>query len=181
MKKILGVLALVLLVVVFTYYISNKQVVANVASIPSEHQHNMVIYSEEQFVREMIPHHQDAVDSSRAMLKSSNAKIKDLASRIVTAQEKEITQMKSWHVSWFPSSSESATYINMMPDMNLVDESKRDAVFLNGMIMHHQMAVNMAQQLLTLKPRPELKTLAENIIKTQTAEIAEMQEILKEL
>lgn len=51
-----------------------------------------------------------------------------------------------------------------------------DALFIDSMIVHHQGATNMANQALKEATKPEIKTLAENIIKAQQAEIAQMQE-----
>lgn len=53
------------------------------------------------FIAMMIPHHQGAIDM--AELAAKNAKrqeIKDLASAILAAQQKEIGQMEAWEKSW---------------------------------------------------------------------------------
>ena len=50
-----------------------------------------------------------------------------------------------------------------------------DAQFIDSMIVHHQGAVAMANELLKETDRPELKTFAEAIISAQTKEIADMQ------
>lgn len=42
------------------------------------------------------------------------------------------------------------------------------------MTLHHQMAIMMAQMALNNSDRPEIRSLAESIIKTQSAEIEEM-------
>lgn len=49
-----------------------------------------------------------------------------------------------------------------------------DAQFLDGMTIHHQGAVAMAEQALTESQRPEIKQLAQNIIATQSSEIEQM-------
>ncbi|MCQ3972081.1 MAG: DUF305 domain-containing protein [Anaerolineae bacterium] len=51
-----------------------------------------------------------------------------------------------------------------------------DALFIDSMIMHHQGAIDMANQALKEATKPEIKTLAENIIKAQEAEIKQMQD-----
>lgn len=50
-----------------------------------------------------------------------------------------------------------------------------DLRFIDGMIPHHQGAVEMAQAALTKSQRSEIKQLAEAIIAAQKQEIAEMQ------
>lgn len=51
--------------------------------------------------------------------------------------------------------------------------------FLEDMILHHEAALTMAQQVLTLSPRDTVKKLAEDIVSAQTKEIATMKEWLK--
>lgn len=66
------------------------------------------------FITEMIAHHQGAIDM--ANLAKTNAKhdeIKKMADDIMSAQTKEITQMKSWQGAWGYGSSSDASH-NMM-------------------------------------------------------------------
>ncbi len=58
----------------------------------------------------------------------------------------------------------------------LKNASDFDQEFLRQMIPHHQMAVHMAQMVLNQKTRLEIRTLAQSITKSQTAEIKEMQQ-----
>jgi uncharacterized protein (DUF305 family) len=55
-----------------------------------------------------------------------------------------------------------------------------DAQFIDSMIMHHKGAVAMAEQALKEAERPEIKTLAENIVKTQQDEIGQMEQWRKQ-
>jgi uncharacterized protein (DUF305 family) len=50
-----------------------------------------------------------------------------------------------------------------------------DKEFVRQMIPHHQMAVMMAQMASRRATRPEIRTLAQSIIKSQNAEISQMQ------
>lgn len=57
------------------------------------------------FITSMIAHHEGAVEM--AELSAKNAKheeIKNLSKDIITAQEKEITEMKQWQTDWGYSS-----------------------------------------------------------------------------
>jgi len=57
---------------------------------------------DEEFLSEMIVHHQGAIDM--AILAQTNAKrqeIKDLSNEIINAQETEIAQMKQWQKDWY--------------------------------------------------------------------------------
>lgn len=58
---------------------------------------------DEAFIDAMIPHHQSAIEMARAALENSdNPKIKELAQNIISAQQREIEQMKQWRKEWFP-------------------------------------------------------------------------------
>jgi uncharacterized protein (DUF305 family) len=57
---------------------------------------------------------------------------------------------------------------------NHASDAPYDAQFIDGMIVHHQGAVTMAEQALKESQRPEIKQLAQNIIATQNAEVEQM-------
>ena len=55
------------------------------------------------FIDAMIPHHQSAIEMAQVALENSdNPKIKELAQNIISAQQREIEQMKQWRKEWFP-------------------------------------------------------------------------------
>ena len=54
------------------------------------------------FLSEMIVHHQGAIDMAElALTDAKHQEIKDLAKAIVSAQTKEIAEMKTWQKSWY--------------------------------------------------------------------------------
>lgn len=59
------------------------------------------------FITAMIAHHEGAVEMAK--LSDTNAKhdeIKELSKAIITAQEKEIAEMKQWQMDWgYPTTS----------------------------------------------------------------------------
>lgn len=61
------------------------------------------------------------------------------------------------------------------PAGDATESAPFDAQFIDSMILHHQGAVEMAKQAQTEAQRPEIKQLADAIIKSQTAEIERMQ------
>ncbi len=68
--------------------------------------HHADVTSEEQFIRDMIPHHQEAVDTSKEIIaRSTNDDLKKLAEDIVDAQTKEIAMMKEWLQERYPNST----------------------------------------------------------------------------
>lgn len=53
------------------------------------------------FLKEMIVHHQGAVEMARmALVNAEKQELKDLAQAIITAQEKEIAMMQEWQKAW---------------------------------------------------------------------------------
>jgi uncharacterized protein (DUF305 family) len=66
--------------------------------------------------------------------------------------------------------------MNMTTDLNALKKAPDfDKEFVRQMIPHHQMAVRMAQMASGRAAHPEIRTLAQSIIKSQSAEIAQMQ------
>lgn len=56
---------------------------------------------DKEFLKQMILHHQQAVDMSKyADTNAKHQEVKDLARAVITAQEKEIADMKSWQQKW---------------------------------------------------------------------------------
>lgn len=57
------------------------------------------------FIDSMVPHHKSAIEMAEvARDKSKNPKIRELATNIVKAQKREISQMRQWRTQWYPQS-----------------------------------------------------------------------------
>jgi uncharacterized protein (DUF305 family) len=140
------------------------------------------------FAQGMIPHHQQAIDmSTSALERSSNPKVKALASGIISDQKKEIKQMRYWLLA-------KKAPLEMGHDMGMsgmlsesqVAELKKlrgikfDMAFLNAMIEHHRGALTMVSMLRESK-NLEAKKLAKNIRAAQSAEITSMKKLLLEV
>lgn len=69
-------------------------------------------------------------------------------------------------------------HARMHDDMMAALTGDPDVDFMQGMIPHHQGAIDMAEIVLKHGKDPETRKLAEEIIKAQTAEIAFMREWL---
>jgi uncharacterized protein (DUF305 family) len=69
----------------------------------------------------------------------------------------------------------------MHREMDIRYSGNADIDFARGMIPHHQGAIDMARVVLEHGSDPELRQLAEAIIRAQEAEIAQLREILRRL
>lgn len=67
----------------------------------------------------------------------------------------------------------------MHQDMAITYTGNADVDFVKGMIPHHQAAVDMAKTVLAFGQDPDVKKVAEDVIKAQEGEIAWMNDWLK--
>ena len=130
----------------------------------------------------MIPHHEEAVMSAKIIVeKSTNTHLKKLAETIISDQTKEITMMKGWLKTDYPSVQLTETKSSMMPDLKNLSGDALDKAFLSGMIAHHQSAISEAKELLDITQKKELVTLGNNIVSSQTAQIKELEHLLEDV
>lgn len=139
--------------------------------------------AERTYVEEMIPHHQEAINSSKELLnRSTNGDVKRLAEGIIAGQEKEIADMKSWYKSWYGVEySEPKNPTAMMRDLSSLSGSDLDKAFMEDMIEHHAHALEMGQAINPNIQHEEIRTLAVAIAETQAEEIISMRILLKQL
>lgn len=63
------------------------------------------------FIDAMIPHHQSAIDAAQRVLnEAQHPELKELAQRIIAAQEQEIEQMKAWREAWYPDAPAGSSH-----------------------------------------------------------------------
>ncbi|MBA3723727.1 MAG: DUF305 domain-containing protein [Candidatus Levybacteria bacterium] len=148
------------------------------------------------FIEQMIPHHESAITMAKlAQTKAQRPEVKQLANNIIDSQGKEIILMEDWYKTWYgsdvPKSDQAGNQHGMMgnnsgmmgdsSDMTKLEQAEDfDKVFVEEMIPHHQMAVMMATMLKSGTERIEMKKLADDISKSQTQEIDQMQQWLND-
>ena len=156
------------------------------------------------FAQDMIPHHQQALVMADVAIEGAKTQeLRDLAERIKAAQAPEIDQMTSWLEAWGEDVPDLDAMSHMMmghgddddfndmPGMMDADQMRRmtqmmggglafDEMWVRMMIVHHEGAIEMAQEEQASGQYPDAITLAEDIESAQTAEIAEMKQMLRD-
>jgi len=136
------------------------------------------------FAQMMIPHHEQAVTMSElALSNTTTADIVALATAIRDAQAPEIIQMQSWIDGKSESHMHDMEMGGMLSDAELAELAELkgaafDQMFLTAMIAHHEGALDMVE-MINDSTNSEVKTLAANIVQSQSAEIEAMKALLK--
>ncbi|GAA2027144.1 DUF305 domain-containing protein [Terrabacter terrae] len=142
------------------------------------------------FAQMMVPHHQQAVEMADIALgkQSASAQVRQLATQIKAGQDPEIETMRGWLQSWgAPLPTTGMSHDGMggtsgqgmmtqadMDALKAADGAEFDKQWVTMMTAHHEGAITMARQVLTTTQNPDVKTLAEAVVKAQTEEIATM-------
>ena len=152
------------------------------------------------FVKDMIPHHEQAVVmSDLALSQAGSPAVKDLATRIKAAQAPEIATMQGWLTSWGENAGgghdmgsmgsggmKGGGMKGMVSDEDLsalraASGVEFERLFLKDMIAHHEGAVEMAKTEIAKGKDPAAKTLAQQITSSQENEITEMRQLMATL
>jgi len=143
-----------------------------------------------QFIDTMIAHHQGAIDMAQLVnTRTQREEMKKLAQGIIDQQRREIADMQEWRTKWFGDAKPALNmeFPGMRTGMAGMDTAKLaglkanefDAEFISQMIPHHEGAVEMAKVLKLDDNYGELSKLADDVIRTQTAEIDQMKAWLR--
>ncbi|MFC0861155.1 DUF305 domain-containing protein [Sphaerimonospora cavernae] len=190
---ILGVIAVVVAVVALLLFLTRSQAPGDASS-------------EAGFARDMGVHHAQAVEMSFVVRdKSTDGQIRTLAYDIITTQSTQRGIFMGWLQQWGLDQASllppmtwmaghgghggaDAATTGSMPGMASDEEMKRlksaapgkdaEVLFLQLMIRHHEGGVDMAEGLLKLSGRAEVRSLAQHIVDGQMAEIKQMRELL---
>ena len=143
------------------------------------------------FATSMIPHHQQAVDLAALVPDhSANDDLIALARQISDAQQPEINVMKVFLVQWNENPDTSSGHVAhgsamagmvdpaTMTKLESLNGAEFDRLWLESMISHHQGAIEMAKAEIANGDNMDAKSLANNIVTTQEAEIGQMKQML---
>lgn len=156
-------------------------------------------HSDVAYVQMMIPHHTQALEmTALARTRASDQRVRTLAKRISAAQRPEIVTMADWlkdrnvqvpdrdddPMEFDHGSHGHDTMMGMLTERQLqqlaaADGARFDRLFLEGMIGHHQGAVDMAGTVAGKGSDIQVNEMAQDVIATQTAEIQRMRGMLR--
>jgi uncharacterized protein (DUF305 family) len=145
------------------------------------------------FSRDMIAHHEQAVEMALAIRdRSADAELRQLALDILLTQQAQLGQMQGWLAVWEvplsgrepPMEGHGAMMgIASQADINALQTlpiAEAEVLFLQLMIRHHQGGVTMAETALAQTNRPEVQQLSKAIVKAQQSEIEYMSALLEQ-
>ena len=149
------------------------------------------------FAQGMIPHHAQAVQMADMALEiSTNPDVTALAEQIKAAQSPEIEQMTTWLDDWDQAVPDPDAMMDdnmdhsggmmmsgMMSEADMASLGDAtgtdfDRMFLEMMILHHEGAIEMAEEELAEGKYQPTKDLAQAVITGQQAEIEEMNTLI---
>lgn len=144
------------------------------------------------FLTGMIPHHESAIEMSEEYLKYApeDAHFRKLAEDIIMAQTSEIEQMKNMmediKSGYQTDGTKEEAYLKEYDEMmeghhsghGSSDTQDLDTAFAEGMVMHHQMAVDMAETIIKYSDNDSVTDYANSVIELQGQEISQMQDFL---
>ncbi|MFI1976898.1 DUF305 domain-containing protein [Streptomyces wedmorensis] len=145
------------------------------------------------FAQMMIPHHEQALEMAElADGRAEDPEVKRLVAAVKGAQDPEIAKMRAWLKGWGKPESAghgSGSGHGMsgmmseqdMKDLAAVKGKAFDRKFAELMIAHHEGAVAMAEDERKDGGNTAAKALADDVVRTQSEEIAALRKILDRL
>lgn len=150
------------------------------------------------FLQMMVVHHRQALEmSALAPERSGSEEVRALAGRIEAAQAPEILLMAGWltergvdvpqqgddpmtwdHGAHGHDGMAGLLTAQEMAALEAAEDEEFDRLFLEGMIGHHEGALEMADDVLRDGSDQRILELAEDVIAGQSAEIARMRRLL---
>lgn len=132
---------------------------------------------EKMFLMRMVMHHRSAIMmADLAPERATHEELKALARNISAAQQAEIDDMTRWLRDWHNATPPSDTMMDRMMDMQVASMANMsgaefERAFLDHMIMHHELAIDMAKPMMERMPHNASRDAAAGVVTTQQAEI----------
>ena len=156
------------------------------------------------YIDMMIPHHESIIALAQAALpRLTDPRLIQMAENIIATQSEETTQMAAWREAWYGSATPDLSEHSMMAMLEAMPVGTMDAMmhemdaatqvatfcsasdpdlaFIDQVIPHHQMAIDVSQIALKQAEHPEIKETAQAVIDAQQAEIDQLTAIRSEL
>jgi uncharacterized protein (DUF305 family) len=140
-----------------------------------------MVTDDKSFIQAMIPHHQEAIDTSKVIIaESKDQELKMFANQVIIDQTKEVEAMKIWFKNITDNDyKDNGMYMAMMTSMKSKTGTDLDKAYLQGMMFHHSGAIEMAKKILPISKSQDVKNLANNIVINQAKEIKTLESLLK--
>lgn len=133
---------------------------------------------EVRFMKDMIDHHDMAVDTSRLCLdRASHGELLELCKDMLESQREEISRMQGWLKAWYEETStphETEHGRRDMEHLASLSGSQFEMEFMQMMVGHHAVAVEQSAECLVRSAHGSLTALCTNIARTQAVEIRSM-------
>lgn len=113
------------------------------------------------YIDKMISHHRSAILLAEAADKNTTRReIHDLAADILANEPKLIEELYSWKKTWYGDTRKVAEPVQI----NLgKKDGKSDLRFLNALIAHHNLGIEMAREVRTKSVRSEILDNADSV------------------
>lgn len=129
-------------------------------------------FSDLRFLNGVIGHHEQAVELARqAKAASTRPEIRALADEVLAAMPTKIDELYAWKKQWYRDGRRMAAEALALGTA----DASFDLRTLNAMIAHHREAIEMAHGILKISTRNEILTLASEVIRIDTAELAQFE------
>lgn len=147
------------------------------------------------FIDMMIMHYQEGIEMAElAQGKAQSAKVKAFATKAAADQKQDVEELQGHRNHWYAGkplmdhSMMQSMMQQMHPGMEMDMEDTRrklratngaafDRLFLDTMIHHHMMGVDMAKEAVSKGGHAEIKEFAQKVVIKQTAGISEMNKL----
>lgn len=163
---------------------------AATTTIESGAQHNDADVA---FLQGMYPHHAQAIGMAEMVDgRTDNAELVALAGQIEAAQAPEMDQMVTLLEQFgepapmgpdamdnhMGGDTDGMLTPDQMQALMTAEGPEFDRLWLEGMIAHHEGAIEMSDTVIAEGSNPDVRTMAESIVETQQAEIDQMRTML---